>query len=1301
MKHFYYSALLYLFIVNFAAASSRERINLNRQWQFRLGDCTRAEAIDYDDSWWNTVGLPHTFSLPYFMWSEFYSGYGWYRKHIAVDPSWGGKRFFLEFEGAFQDAEIYVNGVPVGSHKGGYTGFSVDVTSAIATGDNVVAVRLNNLWNAQVAPRAGDHTFSGGLYRDVYLVATDPLHITWYGTFVTTPTLAASSGASSTVNIQTEIRNDSPMAKNCTLTTQILDSGRQVVATVSSTQSVPANSTVTFDQTTSTITNPDLWSPDSPTLYTAISTVNDGLVDVDSFSTPFGFRWFEWTANNGFYLNGSHLYLRGANVHQDHAGWGDAVVNSAIFRDVQMVKEAGFNFIRGSHYPRDPEFSRACDELGVLFWSENCFWGLGGATGEGAWNKAGAYPNNAGDQAAFETNVLNTLRDMIRIHRNHPSIIAWSVSNEPFFTASGTMTQMRALLTSQVNLVHQLDPTRPAAIGGAQRPLDTNTRIDLLGDVAGYNGDGATQSLFQNPGIPNMVTEYASASGYRPGSYDDGSPPAQYSWRSGQAIWCMFDHGSVGGTGLALLGIVDYFRIPKRSWYWYRNAYAGIAPPAWPSSGTPAGLELTASTTHLTAVDGTQDALITVTVLDASGIPISNNVPVTLTVVSGPGEFPTGSSITFRPPSDDPQSDIVIRDGKAAIAFRTYYSGTSVIEATSPGLTSTAITITSEGSPAYEPGVTPLVAPRSYSRYSGSGSADTTLTLALNRPATASSIATGSAGYANDGDVNTIWQAQTSDSSAWWQVCLEAVYTVNTIEIKFPVTGNYRYIIDVSQDGGSWTTVVNQSDSASTDQTRRAVGNFGSNVRYVRVNFTGLPVGQPAALAEVSVGGALNLTFKNHQLGGTIIGTSGSWNNSGNVKEKALDWDLDTFFDAPPSTGGNGCWVGLDFGTGASYIVRQINYCPRSGFASRMVGGLFQGANQADFSDAVTLFTIASQPTEDILTLQPIANTSTFRYVRYLSPNGGWGNVAEVEFYSIPMSNSTGGFVNVALGCTPSASDDNVEWNPNETMNKAFDGLTSTKWYTGGNTGSSGWLQADLGAGKEHVVARYDISSANDVPNRDPKNWQMLGSNDGSNWMTLDTRNGELFIARYQTKQYSISNSTAYRYYRLNILSNYSGSAADGIQLSELALMSPAPVFTVDPINNDAAVELTDYTGQPLSVFTGYAGADPLIFSKVVGPAWLMVSSDGVLSGTPADSDVGENSFTLRVESSSGFFDITQMIIRVLNRYSGIRGLEDLSGLVAQWLMRDCMDTPACGGADLNGDAKVDLSDLAELGRNW
>jgi hypothetical protein len=434
------------------------------------------------------------------------------------------------------------------------------------------------------------------------------------------------------------------------------------------------------------------------------TTVFDCATTVDDNTSPLGFRWFEFTADRGFFLNGEHHYFRGANVHQDHAGWGDAVTNAGFERDVRLMREAGFDFIRGSHYPHDPAFSEASDRRGMLFWSENAFWGIGGFQADGYWN-ASAYPPHAKDQPAFEASVKQQLREMIRIHRNHPSIVVWTMGNEAFFTEHSAIGKLRSFLAELVALSRQLDRTRPAAIGGAQRPLDEN-RIDKIGDIAGYNGDGASVPILQNPGIPNLVSEYGSTSVDRPGEYDPGRGELasdhgelKHACRSGQVLWCGFDHGSIVGRRLGGMGMVDYLRLPKRQWYWYRNQYRNVPPPTWPTAGRPGALRLTADKTRLGSVDGTDDALLVVTITDERGQALNVNAPVTLAIESGPGEFPTSPSITF-----EPASDIAIRDGAAAIEFRSYHAGETVIRASSPGLRSDTLRIVSLGTPAYVPG---------------------------------------------------------------------------------------------------------------------------------------------------------------------------------------------------------------------------------------------------------------------------------------------------------------------------------------------------------------------------------------------------------------------------------------------------------------------------------------------------------------------------------------------------------------------------------------------------------------------
>jgi hypothetical protein len=731
----------------------------------------------------------------------------------------------------------------VGEHVGGYTGFSFDITNTAHAGDNVIAVRLNNKWNPQLNPRAGEHNFNGGIYRNVYLVTTSDLRVDWYGTFVTTPDLTKAGGP---VHIAIDIRNDSNRARHFVLVTDILDSAIRKVATVRSEENIAANSTKTFEQTTPYVSQPALWSPAHPNMYRARTQVFEGARKLDDYTTPFGFRWIRWTADQGFFLNGEHYYFHGANVHQDHAGWGDAVTNSGIARDVRMVKQAGMDFIRGSHYPHSPTFSDECDRQGVMLWEENSFWGAGGAETEGFWT-ASAYPPNEKDQKPFEENVKRSLREMIRIHRNHPSIIAWSMTNEVFFSDPDLLPKIRTLLQELVKEVHRLDPTRPAGAGGVQRG-----DLDRLSDLAGYNGDGAT--LFIDPGVPNVVTEYGSVESVRPGAYDPGwgdiKGQPEFAWRSGQALWCAFDHGSIFPSS-GRTGMVDYFRLPKRQWYWYRNAYAGIAPPEAAKPGIPAALSLRTDLPGPIRADGTGDVQVIVPVLDASGNRISNSPPVRLEIVSGPGEFPTGRSIEFAP-----DSDISIRDGEAAIELRSYQSGQIHLRATSPGLMSADLTIEAEGGLAFVPSVTPLAADRPYISYRDSQKEHVQpIDISLNHPTAASSNAGDhSSRMANDGNKRTYWQPEAgATGKTWWQIDFESHCSVKLVRLSLAKPASYRYAIEYVDQTGNWTLLVDRRTNANVATEFTEALPEGVTTRLLRIVFDPLPDGSPIQLEEVEV----------------------------------------------------------------------------------------------------------------------------------------------------------------------------------------------------------------------------------------------------------------------------------------------------------------------------------------------------------------------------------------------------------------------------------------------------------------
>ena len=815
-------------------ATARDVENLNREWRYQIGDHPGAEQPEYDDKDWQTVGLPHSFSIPYFMSKDFYVGYGWYRKQLRVkSEELRAKRFFIEFDGVFQEAEVYVNGQLAGSHRGGYTGFSVDITNQVKAGKNVIAVRVNNLWQATLAPRGGEHVFSGGIYRSVRLVRKSAnAHIRYQGIRITTPTLEENEGRSSTVQVDVDVEKTS--AKKLRTEVEILDADGKTVA--------KGNCPLS-------IVHCQLWRPSSPYLYTAVVRLYDGKTLLDEERQTFGFRWIRWSKDEGFFLNGEHLYLRGANVHQDQAGWGDAVTEEAARRDVRMVKEAGFNMIRGSHYPHSQAFIDECDRQGILFWSEAPFWGTAGPKDDGWWT-ASAYPVNPADTAAFEQSCLQQLEEMITENRNHPSVFVWSMCNEPFFTDGRTMPGVHRLLKRMVERTHQLDPTRKAAIGGAQRPLGEQ-RIDLIGDVAGYNGDGANIPDFQHPDVPSMVSEYGSMSADRPGRYtanwgdlnrDEGWMGR--SWRGGQAIWCAFDHGSIFGDELGKMGIVDYFRLPKRAWYWYRNEYVHVAPPAEKTAGTPASIRLTASKYADIKTDGTDDVQLVAAILDAEGHELSNSPTITFRIVDGPGEFPTGRSITFA--SD---SDIRIQDGQCAIALRSYYAGKTLVVASSEGLKADTIALTFIGAQQYQAGITQQIENRPYTRYARND--DQLQTYGTNNPTFASSNANGhSAGLAADGNAQTYWQPAATDNKPTWTLDTERGLLLSEVSIRFAKTVAH-VTVEASMDQESWKWI------GDIDMQRQAVISSLSpiNARYVRIRFK---EGSIPKLAEVLVKGKVN-----------------------------------------------------------------------------------------------------------------------------------------------------------------------------------------------------------------------------------------------------------------------------------------------------------------------------------------------------------------------------------------------------------------------------------------------------------
>lgn len=478
----------------------RMNINIDKGWKFQKGNQPGAEVPLFDDSGWDRVDIPHDWRiyeernkanrpnngfLP--------TGIGWYRKVLDIRPEYLGSKIYVEFDGVFRNCTVWLNGKKAGSHLSGYTGFVFDITNLVdfSSGRNVMAVLVDNLTSTDGAGSAGAEGwwYEGyGIYRHVKLIVTNPIHVSIWGTFVYTENV---SDKSASVKVRTSITNDTDNSKDLVLNTIIFNPSGIQVAIMSGKCKVDGKSNNEIQQET-LISNPNHWSTDNPNLYKAVTEVCSNGIVVDRYETPFGIRWFEFTSDRGFFLNGKHLQLRGMCIHHDFGGLGSALPERANYKTVEVAKEMGVNILRSSHNDADPSLMRACDELGILLWAETRYLGS--------------------DEFS-----ISSLCDMIRRARNHPSIICWSLAN----TGGSDDIIQTGMLKVMNDFAHKEDPTRPTAFGCEGNGDPNRSGFALITDVMGYNGGGMGKDDRDHALFPNrkiVISEYSSGRGAR-GNY--------------------------------------------------------------------------------------------------------------------------------------------------------------------------------------------------------------------------------------------------------------------------------------------------------------------------------------------------------------------------------------------------------------------------------------------------------------------------------------------------------------------------------------------------------------------------------------------------------------------------------------------------------------------------------------------------------------------------------------------------------------------------------------------------------------
>lgn len=546
--------------------------NFDSDWKFYLGDASGAESATFDDSQWRNLDLPHDWSIedlpgtPDSIQTGPFSknsigqtatgfttgGTGWYRKTFTLDKADEGKKVQIIFDGVYMNSEVWINGHSLGIHPYGYTPFYYDLTSFLKpSGEkNVLAVKVSNTGK-------NSRWYSGsGIYRHVVLQTTDKVYIPVWGTFVSTPNVSA---AKATVSVSTKIMNERKEAGEIEVYTQIFSpEGNRICEQKSQVKSFTGDIAGTVQLLE--VPTPELWSPETPKLYNAVSEVSFNGKPVDRQSTTFGIRSLEFSAEKGFLLNGKPVLLKGGCMHHDNGPLGSATIDRAEERRVELMKKFGFNAIRTSHNPPSHQFLDACDRLGVLVIDEAF----------DQWQR----PKNPDDyNLYFDKWHQRDLESMILRDRNHPAIILWSIGNEINERADTSGLRITKALSS---IVKNLDTSRPVTEAICEfwdhkgRPWDDTAPAFALLGVGGYNYKWRQYEPDHEKYPERMMigTESVPKEAFENWQMVEKDP-----YVLGDFVWTAMDYLGEAGIGHAFTkkDNKDEF---SPGWPWY-NAYCG------------------------------------------------------------------------------------------------------------------------------------------------------------------------------------------------------------------------------------------------------------------------------------------------------------------------------------------------------------------------------------------------------------------------------------------------------------------------------------------------------------------------------------------------------------------------------------------------------------------------------------------------------------------------------------------------------------------------------------------------------
>ncbi len=581
-----------------AEPPTRIRDSFDFGWKFFKGDAAGAQQPAFADASWRSLDLPHDWSVEGpFSQSEpsggaggyAPTGIGWYRKRFRVPAAYRDRKVSIEFDGVYQNSEVWINGQYLGKRPFGYISFAYDLTPHLnASGENVVAVKVDN----SVQP--GSRWYSGsGIYRHTWLVAVNPVHVDHWGTFVTTPRVSKDSA---TVRVQTQVRNARAAAAECTLVTAVVDRDGKMVQTAEASQAIGPNAAYEFTQSV-TMDKPALWSVATPNLYKVRSTVRVGAQVMDEYETPIGIREAIFDASRGFLLNGEHVKLNGVCLHHDAGAVGAAVPERVWERRFETLREMGCNAIRTSHNPPAPEFLDLCDRMGFLVMNE--------AFDE--WRAGKGQVRGNGYSRIFDEWHERDVTDFVHRDRNHPSVVLWSCGNEiPDQLSDHGVEILRELLA----IFHREDPTRPVTAGCDQIAAEPKAApVEFLSqlDIVGYNYADRWRERRElyysidklaHPNWRMIGTESSGMGGQRgdyrgliPGAASPGGRgggggrglDTEELWRfvrthdyvAGDFMWTGIDYlgEAFGGSRGSGAGVIDSCGFPKDGYYFYQSQW--------------------------------------------------------------------------------------------------------------------------------------------------------------------------------------------------------------------------------------------------------------------------------------------------------------------------------------------------------------------------------------------------------------------------------------------------------------------------------------------------------------------------------------------------------------------------------------------------------------------------------------------------------------------------------------------------------------------------------------------------------